>query len=163
MASNKNSTDLLLSRLLVKSYRILKTINASYLESLAYHHVKIGHIMLMMNLSKEGSTSIELSKRAQISKQAMSKLVNELAKKGFLELVRHPEDQRAILVRSTEIGNKFLEDLNLCRVHVENEFADKIGKEKLTNLKEILFLLVGHYENQPIMNLMNESIAKIRI
>jgi DNA-binding MarR family transcriptional regulator len=51
--------------------------NASFLESLGYHQVKIGHIMLMMNLSEDGSTSMELARRVQISKQAMSKLVNE--------------------------------------------------------------------------------------
>ena len=80
-----NPTHLFLSRLLVRSYRIVKTMNASFLESLGHHQVKIGHIMLMMNLSDDGSTSMELARRVQISKQAMSKLVNELAQKGFLE------------------------------------------------------------------------------
>lgn len=158
-----NPTHLFLSRLLVRSYRIVKTMNASILESFGYHQVKIGHIMLMMNLSKDGSTSMELARRVQISKQAMSKLVNELAQKGFLEVIKHPEDHRATIVKSTSKGNKFLKDLDFCRKHVEAEFAEVIGQEKLENLKDILFIMVSHFENQPIMDLMNESIAKTKI
>jgi DNA-binding MarR family transcriptional regulator len=163
MKLNDNPTHLFLSRLLVRSYRIVKTMNASYLDSLGYEHVKIGHIMLMMNLSADGSTSMELAKRVQISKQAMSKLVNELAQKEFLEVIKHPEDHRATIVRSTSKGNKFKKDLNFCRKHVEAEFAEVIGQEKLENLKEILYLTVSHFENQPIMDFMNESIAKTKI
>jgi DNA-binding MarR family transcriptional regulator len=163
MESTDNPTHLFLSRLLVRSYRIVKTMNASFLDSLGYQQVKIGHIMLMMNLSDEGSTSMELARRVQISKQAMSKLVNELAQKGFLEIVKHPEDHRATIVKATSNGNKFLKDLDFCRRHVETEFAQVIGQEKLENLKDILYIMVSHYENQPIMDFMNESIAKTKI
>ncbi len=159
----ENPTHLFLSRLLVRSYRIVKTMNASILESFGYHQVKIGHIMLMMNLSEDGSTSMELARRVQISKQAMSKLVNELAQKGFLEVLNHPEDHRATIVKSTSKGMQFLIDLDFCRKHVEAEFAQVIGPEKLENLKDILYIMVSHFENQPIMDLMNESIAKTKI
>ena len=159
----ENPTHLFLSRLFVRSYRIVKTMNASILESFGYHQVKIGHIMLMMNLSEDGSTSMELARRVQISKQAMSKLVNELAEQGFLEVLKHPEDHRATIVKSTLKGNKFLLDLDICRRHVEAEFAQVIGPEKLENLKDILYIMVSHFENQPIMDLMNESIAKTKI
>jgi len=163
MESNDNPTHLFLSRLLVRSYRIVKTMNSSFLESLGYHQVKIGHIMLMMNLSEDGSTSMELARRVQISKQAMSKLVNELAQKDFLEVIKHPEDHRATIVKSTSKGNNFLKDLDFCRRHVESEFVHVIGQEKLENLKDILYIMVKHFENQPIMDFMNESIAKTKV
>jgi len=163
MESNDNPTHLFLSRLLVRSYRIVKTMNSSFLESLGYHQVKIGHIMLMMNLSEDGSTSMELARRVQISKQAMSKLVNELAQKNFLEVIKHPEDHRATIVKSTSKGNNFLKDLDFCRRHVESEFVHVIGQEKLENLKDILYIMVKHFENQPIMDFMNESIAKTKV
>jgi DNA-binding MarR family transcriptional regulator len=163
MELKDNPTHLFLSRLLVRSYRIVKMMNASFLESLGYHQVKIGHIMLMMNLSAEGSTSMELARRVQISKQAMSKLVNELSLKGFLEVLKHPEDHRATIVKSTTKGNQFLKDLDICRRHVESEFVGVMGQEKLENLKEILFIMVSHYENQSIMDFMNESIAQTKI
>jgi hypothetical protein len=163
MELKDNPTHLFLSRLLVRSYRIVKTMNASFLESVGYDQVKIGHIMLMMNLSKDGSSSMELARRVQISKQAMSKLVQELALKGFLEVIKHPEDHRATIVKSTPKGNKFLKDLGDCRMHVEAEFAQVIGEEKLANLKDILYIMVTHFENHPIMDFMNESIAKTKI
>jgi DNA-binding MarR family transcriptional regulator len=89
--------------------------------------------------------------------------VNELAQQGFLEVLKHPEDHRATIVKSTSKGIKFLNDLDICRRHVETEFAQVIGPEKLENLKDILYIMVSHFENQPIMDLMNESIAKTKI
>ena len=56
-----------------------------------------------------------------------------------------------------------LKDLDNCRRHVEADFAQVIGPEKLENLKDILYIMVSHFENQPIMDLMNESIAKTKI
>ena len=106
---------------------------------------------------------MELARRVQILKQAMSKLVNELAQKGFLEVLKHPEDHRATLIKSTSKGNKFLKDLDFCRRHVLAEFGQVIGQEKLENLKDILYIMVSHFENQPIMDFMNESIAKTKI
>ncbi len=52
----------------------------------------------------EGSRVTELAELAQITQQAMSELVAELERRGYVERIPDPTDRRAMLVRRTERG-----------------------------------------------------------
>jgi DNA-binding MarR family transcriptional regulator len=113
MNEHREESELFLSRLFAKSYRVIKSLNSLYLAEMGYHDFKIGHIMVMMNLKEEGITAAEISKKVHVSKQAISKLVHELAEKGFLMNLKHPEDLRATLIQTTVAGEQFLAALNI--------------------------------------------------
>jgi DNA-binding MarR family transcriptional regulator len=154
---------LFLSRQFGRSYRVIKSLNARYLAELGYDDFKIGHCMVMLNLESEGITAAEIAKKVKVSKQAMSKLIQELIEKGFVLSIKHPQDHRATLIRSTEEGLKFLEALMICRIKVEMEMSQVIGEEKLGQLHLILRKILDHYEHVPGMDLQNESIAQTRL
>ncbi len=141
-----------LSRLFVKSYRIIKAMNSGYLANLGYQNFKIGHIMVLMNLEPEGSMTVDLAKKAKVSKQAMSKLVKELTAEGYLIAREHPHDHRASLLFSTEKGEKFMGALKESRETVDANFSKVIGQERLHLLKEILTEIVDQYEGQLPLN-----------
>ena len=42
----------ILTRLLVRSYRFIKHMNSEYLRERGYDQIKIGHVMVMMNLNE---------------------------------------------------------------------------------------------------------------
>ena len=151
---------LFLSRQFGRSYRVIKALNARYLAELGYNDFKIGHCMVMLNLESEGITAAELAKKVNVSKQAMSKLVQELIEKGFVISVKHPQDHRATLIRATEEGLRFFEALMICRKKVELEMSQVIGEEKLSQLHLILREILDHYELVGGMDLQNESIAQ---
>lgn len=160
----QESPNFFISRLLVKSYRIIKTFNRDFLEARGYDQFKIGHIMVMMHLEDQGSLSIDLAKKAQISKQAMSSLVRELINHEFLCTQIHPLDKRSTLLKKTDKGIKFLDDLKSCRIATEDHVAQIIGINKLQLLKEILFEIVDDYEkNDSNILPINEMIAKTKI
>ena len=92
MLDAREESELFLTRLFAKSYRVIKSLNAHYLAELGYHDFKVGHVMVMMNLKEEGITAAEISKKVHVSKQAISKLVHELAEEGFVLNVKHAED-----------------------------------------------------------------------
>ena len=148
---------------MVKSYRVIKSMNASYLSALGYHDFKIGHIMVMMNLTDAGITTVELAKKANISKQAMSKLVLELHEKKFLRTETHPMDKRASLVKASDSGLIFLNDLQACRQHVEAEIGQIIGTEKVAELQAILFTLVNHVEKNPNEAYLNSDVLQAKL
>lgn len=141
-----------LSRLFVKSYRIIKAMNSSYLANLGYHNFKIGHIMVLMNLEPNGSKTVDLAKKAKVSKQAMSKLVKELIAEGYLIAQEHPHDHRASLLFSTEKGKHFIAALKESRETVDANFSEIIGQDRLSLLKEILTEIVDQYEGQLPLN-----------
>lgn len=154
---------LFLSRQFGRSYRVIKSLNARYLAELGYSDFKIGHCMVMLNIDSAGITAAEIAKKVNVSKQAMSKLIQELIEKGFVISVKHPHDHRATLILSTEEGAKFLQALMICRKKVEADMSQVIGQEKLSQLHLILREILDHYEQVAGMDLQNESIAQTRL
>lgn len=59
---------------------------------------------IFMLLRADGSRITELAERAQITRQAMSELIAELERRGYVERQPDPTDRRAVLVRRTERG-----------------------------------------------------------
>ena len=78
MLETQKDTHLFLSRQFGRSYRVIKSLNGRYLAELGYDDFKIGHCMAMLNLEDEGITAVEIAKKVNVSKQAMSKLIQEL-------------------------------------------------------------------------------------
>lgn len=157
------SKHMFLSRLLVKSYRIVQSMNGSYLRSLGYENFKIGHIIVLMNLAEQGVTSTDLAKIAKISKQAMSKLVNELIQEGYIISANNPHDLRSSFLFCTEKGNQFLEDLMKSRAHIEQKFAEIVGQERLVELNQLLSEIVSHYDDLESIDSINDKIAGTKI
>jgi DNA-binding MarR family transcriptional regulator len=163
MSETHQDTNLFLSRQFGRSYRVIKALNARYLAELGYNDFKIGHCMVMLNLESGGITSAEIAKKVSVSKQAMSKLIQELIEKDFVQAIKHPQDHRATLIRSTDEGLRFLEALMICRKKVEMEMNHVIGEEKLNQLHLILREILDHYQHVAGMDLQNESIAQTRL
>ncbi len=163
MLETREDSQMFLSRLLGKSYRIIKSLNANCLAELGYYDFKVGHIMVMLNLKEEGTTAAEITKKVRVSKQAMSKLVLELIEKGFLKTLKHPTDQRATLIHVTPQGADFLAALHVCRVRVEKEIAKVIGEAKLIQLHDILGELMAYYEADCMMDLENDAMATAKL
>lgn len=161
--SESENINFILARLVVKTYRIIQTLNGGFLRENGYNNFKIGHIGVMMHVTNEGITSVELSKIVGISKQAMSELIKELIKKNFLELKPNPNDQRSNLIHKTEEGIKFLTVLLNSRIFIDQEFSNILSQEKLILLKELLFEVVDHYDALSHPLTLNESIIKAKL
>ncbi len=163
MMEAREDSQLFLSRLFAKSYRLIKSLNAKYLNELGYHDFKVGHVMVMMNLKPSGTTAAEIAKKVRVSKQAMSKLVQELIEKGYLKSIKHPTDQRATLIQVTASGNEFLSALQKCRVQVEEEIARVIGVDKLNQLHGILGELMTFFDSDVCLDEENDALASSKL
>ncbi len=163
MNEHREESELFLSRLFAKSYRVIKSLNSLYLAEMGYHDFKIGHIMVMMNLKEEGITAAEISKKVYVSKQAISKLVHELAEKGFLMNLKHPEDLRATLIQTTVAGEQFLAALNDCRMKVDKELSQVIGTDKLDQIRSGMESMLLHYEAKAYLDSESESFANSKL
>ncbi len=142
----KTKKERLLGRLLSKSYRYLSDIASEYVQSRGYTNFRIGHIIALVHIDLEGTNINNLSQRACVTKQAMSKLIKELQTEGYVNVEKDQTDARALIVRHSEKGLQALLDWKKCMEHVNHKFTEIIGDEKLIQLKDILFELVSHYE-----------------
>jgi DNA-binding MarR family transcriptional regulator len=138
-------------------------LNAHYLAELGYQDFKVGHVMVMMNLKEEGITAAEIAKKVHVSKQAISKLVHELAEKGFLMNLKHPDDLRATLIQTTVSGEQFLAALNECRIKVDKELSQVIGTDNLDQIRSAMEKMLLHYESNPYLDAESESFANSKL
>lgn len=146
IATFKAKKERLMGRLLSKTYRYVSDLAGEYVQSLGYTNFRIGHIIALVHIDLNGTNINNLSQRACVTKQAMSKLIKELQTEGYVNVVKDQTDARALIVRHTEKGLQALLDWQKCMEHVNRKFTEIIGAEKLEQLKDILFELVSHYE-----------------
>jgi DNA-binding MarR family transcriptional regulator len=159
----REESQLFLTRLFARTYRVIKSLNSHYLAELGFQDFKVGHVMVMMNLKEEGITAAEIAKKVHVSKQAISKLVHELAEKGFLLNLKHPDDLRATLITTTLEGEKFLAALHLCREKVDKELSQVIGHAKLEQIRSAMESMLSHYEANSYLDSESESFANSKL
>lgn len=151
----------ILARLLVRSYRFIKHINSEFLKARGYEHIKIGHVMVMMNLKDQPIAVSELVKQLEMSKQAVSVLIKELLARNFVQTEKHPADSRAIMISKTSEGIDFLMVLEQSRKNLDQEVSLMLGVDRLDELKDLLVDLVQNFENR--WGKLNDSIGKTKL
>lgn len=87
--------------------------------------------------------SSELARRAGVTKQAMSQMVNMMEKKGVLKVKQDPNDSRAKMISLTSYGNDFLEYFSSYTQQLNDMYSAIIGDDKMRLLTEITSELAG--------------------
>ena len=146
VAAFKAHKERLLGRLLNRSYRYMSELASEFLTKKGYINFRVGHVVALVHIDIDGSSVNAMALKAGISKQAMSKLVQELQKEGFVETDKDPADARALVVKLTDKGLQCLMDWKACVQHIDEVFAEILGTDQLEKLKDILVVLAAHYE-----------------
>jgi DNA-binding MarR family transcriptional regulator len=140
----------LLGRLLNKSYRFMSEVATDFLKEKGYTDVRVGHIVALVHIEFEGDTVNTLAQRAGITKQAMSKIVQELVEGEYVISEKHPTDARSVIVKLTDKGYEALTHWKACTEHIDKKFTEILGSDRLSEVKDILGTLVDYYEKNVI-------------
>ena len=73
-----------LRQLLIRSTRLVGTLIEADLRARGYGDIRLSHSVLIANLDLEGNSITEVADRAQMTKQAMGLLAEELETLGYL-------------------------------------------------------------------------------
>jgi DNA-binding MarR family transcriptional regulator len=103
---------------------------------------KMGYMPLLMNIHPEGITNNELAKKARVTKQAMSKVVKELVKLGFIKTELHGTDKRSSIIYLTNKGKKFILMARTGVFDKEAEYEKLLGKSSFQLLKKQLMKII---------------------
>lgn len=108
--------------------------------------LSLAHINLTRNLDVEGTRLSELARRAAITKQSMSELVDQVEMLGLVERRPDPTDGRAKLVHFTAAGLAWLETFRVCLEQAEREMRSELGDALVGLLIESLAKYVDAHE-----------------
>lgn len=93
---------------------------------------------ILQHVRDEGSRVTELAARAQLTKQTVVYLVNDLERLGYVERVPDPADGRAKLVRPTERGHAAVAEARRAAAEIEREWTALLGERKMKQLRTLL-------------------------
>lgn len=132
-----------IGRLIYGLFRYLHTFQEKKWGSSEPDHLKPGYVSLLANIGINGASNKELASKAWVSKQAMSKLVNEMLKSEVIEIVKVANDSRINNIMLTDKGAEMLIAIWDINELLRKDFEKHLGKEKTTLLLSLIAELIN--------------------
>ncbi|NPV75376.1 MAG: winged helix DNA-binding protein [Anaerolineae bacterium] len=145
MTQNQKDRRMLGAMLRIPFQAIVARINEG-LRTRGFTDLRPAHFVIFQHIHPEGSHLTELAEQAQITKQSAGALVDHLMACGYIERLPDPNDGRAKIVRLTERGRELEKAAREILSQVEQEWAEQLGDERLTQLKQTLKDLIALIE-----------------
>jgi DNA-binding MarR family transcriptional regulator len=108
------------------------------LAAAGFDDLRPAHTAVFQHIEANGSRLTDLAERAQITKQSMGYLVDDLERLGYLARRPDPTDRRATLICLTERGWSQVETALATIAAVEEEWASRLGNDRMRQLREAL-------------------------
>lgn len=137
MAHPDEDTPVLL--LIARAERQLAEALQAHLVAAGFEDHRVVHHNVMAHVTYEGIRLTDLAEKAGITKQAMSELVIDLERRGYLQRTADPHDRRAKLIGFTEKGRAVVQEA--MRAFQEMEAA--LGEQSLRSLRRALLAILA--------------------
>jgi DNA-binding MarR family transcriptional regulator len=93
---------------------------------------------VFQHVRDEGSRVTEIADHAQLTKQTVVYLVNDLERLGYVERIPDPSDGRAKLVRPTARGHAAVAEARRVAAEIERDWTDLLGQQPMAQLRRLL-------------------------
>jgi len=101
------------------------------------------HTPLLAALLGGARRAADLAVTVGVSRQAVAQVLANLERGGYLERIADPGDSRAKLVCLTAKGRAALRLMRTNNLSLEDEWRERIGGERMADLREILAQLLS--------------------
>ncbi len=118
-----------------ETYVMLNDLVLARLAERGHPAVRPAHAAVFQYLDDTGTTVSTLAERAQMTKQAMTELVQHLEVEGYLTRVPDPTDRRAKLVLPTEFGRDVITAAQSLVPELEGRIEAALGADRLARLR----------------------------
>ena len=105
------------------------------------HDLPLHQARVFQRIGPSGSRLGELARAAELSKQTVGSIVDQLHRAGYVDRVRDPADNRARLVVITPRGRELIEISVPVVREVEAAWAAHLGEHRVLELKRTLAAL----------------------
>jgi DNA-binding MarR family transcriptional regulator len=104
------------------------------------------HLYILRSLYPDAATVTELAERCEVTKQAISQILDSLENLKVVKRTPDPRDARAKIVKLTKKGERSLEIAVLAWGEVENEWAKLLGgPAAMQEVREAMFAFIEKY------------------
>jgi DNA-binding MarR family transcriptional regulator len=113
-----------------------------------HDELSVAHINLTRNLDEDGTRLTELARRAAMTKQSMSELVDQVERAGLIRKRQDPTDGRAKLICFTRKGFAWLAAFHRGLEQAEAEMRAELGDAMVRLLVEALAKYVEAHDRR---------------
>jgi DNA-binding MarR family transcriptional regulator len=99
------------------------------------------HNAVLRFLDEHGTRASELARRSGLSRQALTQIVDDLERLGYVTRRDDPTDRRAKLIVYTERGHEGFRASRTIIADLERDVRRRLGPEQYEHLREALALL----------------------
>lgn len=107
----------------------------------AGHDLPLSQARVFQRIAPEGSRLSDLAEAAQLSKQTVGSVIDQLERSGYVERVADHADRRARLVKFTDKGRELIELSVPVVQDVEARWEAHLGPSRTAQLRRILSVL----------------------
>lgn len=141
MTQNQETQRMLGAMLRIPFQAIVARIDEG-LRAREFADLRPAHFVIFQHIRPEGSRITELAEQAQITKQSIGSLVDHMVACGYVERLPDPNDGRAKIVHLTDRGWNLDNAAREILSQIEQEWAEQLGDERMTQLKQTLHDLI---------------------
>lgn len=103
-----------------------------------FNDVTLAQARVFQRIAPGGSRLTDLAEQAQMTKQAVGALVDELERTGYVRRVPDPRDGRARLIQIDERGQRAAQVARAVHDQIESEWNTYLGARRFNLLRETL-------------------------
>jgi DNA-binding MarR family transcriptional regulator len=138
--ADNDAAELNLGLLMFIPYRYLESAVMAALKSHG-HDIPLNQARVFQRIGPGGTRLADLAEAAQISKQTLGSIVDQLERAGYVERIADPTDARARLVTMTTRGRELVELSAPVVRAVEASWEAHLGKTRSRQLRQALIAL----------------------
>jgi DNA-binding MarR family transcriptional regulator len=127
-----------LGLLLFIPYRAMENAVLRALADAGFDDITLAQARVFQRIAADGSRLTDLAEAAQVTKQTVGFLVDQLERAGYVERTPDPNDGRARLVRVAERGAAAVRASAAVVAEVEAEWTAHLGAARTARLREAL-------------------------
>ena len=131
-----------IGRLFMRAARAFEERAVERIRDLGYEDYRTGDNLVLIHLDTRGNRISELAQRAGVTKQAISKAVRDLEKRGLVTKEQDPDDGRAQIVKLTAEGFDMMVDAFDVVFALDDEFAGHLPENELERMREGMLALL---------------------
>lgn len=137
----RNETPLLL--LLTAAERTLAAALQEHLLAAGFHDHRLAHHNVMAHVTTDGIRLTDLAELAGLTKQAVSELVIDLERLGYLRRTADPIDRRAKLITFSDKGRAAVAAAMRAFDDMDAQLAERLGPRALATMRAGLVATIG--------------------
>jgi DNA-binding MarR family transcriptional regulator len=113
------------------------------LDQSEFRDIRPTHGCVFRYVKGPGLRLTEIAERANMTKQSVGEIVDDLAKRGYVKRIPDPDDRRAKLICLTKRGEEAQAYGLSTFAKVEEQWGERYGAERIERLREFLEEIVA--------------------